>query len=30
MQEALISDHHDALRDRLELRINEVAKEIAS
>ena len=28
--EALITDHHDALLDRLELRINEVAKEIAT
>ena len=27
--DALIADHHDALLDRLELRINEVAKEIA-
>ena len=28
--DALIVEHHDALLDRLELRINEVAKEIAS
>ena len=28
--DALITDHHDALLDRLELRINEVAKEITS
>ena len=30
MVDALIAEHHDALLDRLELRINEVAKEIAS
>ena len=28
--DALISDHHDALLDLLELKINEVAKDIAS
>ena len=28
--DALITEHHDALLDRLELRINEVAKEIGS
>ena len=28
--DALISNHHDALLDLLELKINEVAKEIAS
>ena len=28
--DALIIDHHDALLDRLELRINEVAKQIVS
>ena len=28
--DALIVEHHDALLDRLELRINEVAKEIGS
>ncbi len=27
---ALVADHHDALLDRLELRINEVAKEAAT
>ena len=27
--DALIVDHHDALLDRIELRINEVAKETA-
>ena len=28
--DALIADHHDALLDRLELRINEAAKEIVT
>ena len=28
--DAFIKEHHDALLDRLELRINEVAKEIGS
>ena len=28
--DALIEDHHDALLDRLELRINEAAKEITA
>ena len=28
--DALIVEHHDALLDRLELRINEIAKEIGS
>ena len=29
MVDALVAEHHDALLDRLELRINEVAKEFA-
>ena len=28
--DALVADHHDALLDRLELRIHEVAKKIAT